>query len=528
MATSVLATEQTLAAAGFAAGHPDLLADAVPWLETGPHALAQGWLEDPRGLSAAAIGQACTQLPADQTQKIQDRAANYTNDVEKHYRHLYGSAAQRLLRDVAAERLTDSARARLGELNRKFPPSPAAPDSASGAVRDISIQSPVSLDAIQRMNDGQLIGAMRRWASDEWQPLPDGRLRGGASTVAQVVGAAAQADPDRFTSVLESLPADIHDVYIQHILSGLRRSTASPSQALRAIKAARARTGAGQIEIAWLIGHAAPHVDAQALADAGLSMTDLLTMLEEILIVRSGQQLAHSRHVRNAAVLWRRLLRLPRTPRSQRTRPAEIAEAGKKLAERLTVRVLNQPEYPAIRALAVLAQTSPQAATMLTAQLTRLSASPHLSLRALAIETAATQADNGPGAVVSIVTTTLNTNGLATDTSNEPLPADIGVLLASDQLRDLLLLACWPHYDLAAPILARMLRARPAANASGANRADLEAAAGLAAQNTAMIIAVAAGRHPQAATLTTTLLRKAAGAAAASSPPWPMYCPPPS
>ncbi len=481
MATSVLATEQTLAAAGFAAGHPDLLADAVPWLETGPHALAQGWLEDPRGLSAAAIGQACTQLPADQTQKIQDRAANYTNDVEKHYRHLYGSAAQRLLRDVAAERLTDSARARLGELNRKFPPSPAAPDSASGAVRDISIQSPVSLDAIQRMNDGQLIGAMRRWASDEWQPLPDGRLRGGASTVAQVVGAAAQADPDRFTSVLESLPADIHDVYIQHILSGLRRSTASPSQALRAIKAARARTGAGQIEIAWLIGHAAPHVDAQALADAGLSMTDLLTMLEEILIVRSGQQLAHSRHVRNAAVLWRRLLRLPRTPRSQRTRPAEIAEAGKKLAERL-----------------------------------------------LAIETAATQADNGPGAVVSIVTTTLNTNGLATDTSNEPLPADIGVLLASDQLRDLLLLACWPHYDLAAPILARMLRARPAANASGANRADLEAAAGLAAQNTAMIIAVAAGRHPQAATLTTTLLRKAAGAAAASSPPWPMYCPPPS
>jgi hypothetical protein len=145
---------------------------------------------------------------------------------------------------------------------------------------------------------------------------------------------------------------------------------------------------------------------------------------------------------------------------------------------------------------------------MLTAQLTRLSASPHLSLRALAIETAATQADNGPDAVMSIVTTTLDAMGLATDTSNEPLPADIGVLLASDQLRDLLLRACWPHYDLAAPILARMLRARPAANASGADRADLEAAAGQAAQNAAMIIAVAASRHPQAATLTRTLLRK--------------------
>ena len=43
MADSLLATEQTLAAAGFAAGHPGLLDDAVAWLETGRHALAQGW-----------------------------------------------------------------------------------------------------------------------------------------------------------------------------------------------------------------------------------------------------------------------------------------------------------------------------------------------------------------------------------------------------------------------------------------------------------------------------------------------------
>ncbi len=510
MAASALATEQTLAAAGFAAGHPSLLDDAVPWLETGPHALAQGSFEDSRGLSAAAIGQVCTQLPADQTQKIQERAAYYTNDVERHHRHLYGSAAQRLLRDIPADRLTDRARARLGELNRKFPPSPdtSAPGLARGAVRDISIQSPISLDAIQRMNDDQLIGAMRRWASDEWQPLPDGRLRGGASTVAQVVGTAAQADPDRFTSVLESLPADIHDVYIQHILSGLSRSTASPSQLLRAIKATRARTGACHTEIAWLIGQAAPHLDTPVLDDAGLSMNDLLTLLEEILTLRSGQQPANARHAGKAAALWWRLRHLPRTLRSQRIRPADTTDAGKKLAERLTVRVLNQPEYPALRGLAVLAQASPQAATMLTSQLTRLAASPYLSLRALAIETATTQAGHGPGAMMGIVTTALDTSGLDSDTSSEPLPADIGVLLASDQLRDVLLRACWPHYDLAAPILARMLRPSPAANAPGAEVADLKVAAGQASYNAAMITAVAACRHPQAAKLTGTLLRK--------------------
>ena len=89
-----------------------------------------------------------------------------------------------------------------------------------------------------------------------------------------------------------------------------------------------------------------------------------------------------------------------------------------------------------------------------------------------------------------------------------PLPADTCVLLGSDQLRDVLLRACWPHYDLAAPILARMLRARAAATAPGAQAADLEAAAGQAAYNAAMIIAVAACRHPQATKLTRKLLRK--------------------
>ena len=52
---------------------------------------------------------------------------------------------------------------------------------------------------------------------------------------------------------------------------------------------------------------------------------------------------------------------------------------------------------------------------MLTAQLARLAASPHLSLRALAIETAATRPDHGPAAMMSIVTTALDTTGLAPD-----------------------------------------------------------------------------------------------------------------
>jgi hypothetical protein len=49
MAGSALATEQLLAAAGFASGHPGLLGDAAAWLLNGPFALDQGWLDDGRG-----------------------------------------------------------------------------------------------------------------------------------------------------------------------------------------------------------------------------------------------------------------------------------------------------------------------------------------------------------------------------------------------------------------------------------------------------------------------------------------------
>ena len=135
MAGSALATEQFLAAAGFASGHPDLLSDAAAWLRAGPHALDQGWQEDPRDLSAQVIAQVCTQLPAEQTRAIQERAAAHTSDSEKHRSDLYGSAAQRLLRDIPDAKLTDEARTRKSELDRKFPPPAAArpPPPAAGS-----------------------------------------------------------------------------------------------------------------------------------------------------------------------------------------------------------------------------------------------------------------------------------------------------------------------------------------------------------------------------------------------------------
>ena len=132
MAGSALATEQLLAAAGFASGHPDLLSDAADWLQAGPYALEQGWYGHGRNFSAKVLAQVCTGLPAEQTRAIQERAAAYSTSYEADQRHQYGRAAWQLLYEVPDENLTEQARARKAELRRKFPPPVTAAPAPAG------------------------------------------------------------------------------------------------------------------------------------------------------------------------------------------------------------------------------------------------------------------------------------------------------------------------------------------------------------------------------------------------------------
>jgi hypothetical protein len=134
-------------------------------------------------------------------------------------------------------------------------------------------------------------------------------------------------------------------------------------------------------------------------------------------------------------------------------RPQVPAVTGEKLAERLMSRALNRPEYAALQALVALAPRFSLAGAFLASQLAQLAASPSLAVRALVIEMSQTQFTVGPAVVMAIVGNALDTPGVAADTGPDPLPADRRVLLASFQLRALLLRLCWTHYDVVAPIL---------------------------------------------------------------------------
>lgn len=356
-------------------------------------------------------------------------------------------------------------------------PAPAAP----AVARDISVLSPIEVTEVERMSDEHLLKAMRRWSTDEWQPEASGRLRGGASIFARVLSGAAQANPARFTAVLESLPDYIAPVYTTHILFGLSR-VATPEQALRAAWAARGRTATSGMQIGQLLERAASALDAALLTAAGLTEDDLLRLL--------GQLLAQP-------------LPPAASPADEEPeQPPAPGVTGQQLAERLMSRALNQPEYAALRALAALAPRFPRAGVLLASQLGELAASPVLAVRAMVIEMSPTQFPSGPAAVMTIVSKALDRAGVAADTGPDQLPPDSRVLLASFQLRALLLRLCWSHYDVAAPVLARMISFYETAAAQAGAAAELTAAAGQAAHSAAMIAAVAACRNPGVLALT--------------------------
>lgn len=491
MAGSPLATEQLLAAAGFASGRPDLLTDAAAWLQSGPYALEQGWLGRGRNLSAKVLARVCVRLPAEQTGAVQERAAAYSTSYEARQRQQYGSAAWELLYEVPDENLTPPARARKAELRRKFPPPvTAAPAPAGQQPPDTTVLPPVTAGEVRRMSDSNLVNAMRRWSSDEWQPQPGGRLRGGANSFGDVISAVAGEDPGRFTAVLETLPPGINPVYTTNILQGLRQS-ATPEQSLRAAWAARAHLSTSAIQIGQLIERAAPHVNAALLGAAGITGRDLLELLRRLLdqpppVPADTAQPGDG------------------SDRGEAEQPEATQITGEKIADQLLFCALNRPEYPALRALAVLAPAFPQAAELLAAELSRLAASPVLAVRALVIELSVTQFSAGPGTVTALLARTLDSSGTEAGTGPEPMPADSRLLLASSQLCNLLLRLCWTQYDIAEPVVARMIAFSRTA-AAGDVPAALKAAATQAAHNAAMIATVAACRHPAALALTQRL-----------------------
>lgn len=168
MVASPLQVDQFLVAVGFAAGHADLRHEALAWLETGPHSLAQGWAEEPVGLSAAVLAFVCRHFPPEITAAAQERAANYATEYEQHTPGLSGRSAHLLLRTVPDEDLTDFVRARKRELASRFSERLGAARPMDGFV-DFALPT-LTWPAIGAMSDKDLLARLAASAAELCRP----------------------------------------------------------------------------------------------------------------------------------------------------------------------------------------------------------------------------------------------------------------------------------------------------------------------------------------------------------------------
>jgi hypothetical protein len=142
-------------------------------------------------------------------------ATVYEREAAGH--RLLGRAEFELLSGLADGDISEHARRRLGELQRKFrEPKPEPPlGIVGGAVR-----SPISRESADHMSDENWLAAIAKHR-ESWEQKRNMDLIGGAAELANVLQAAAQDDPERFAKLGLRLDADTVPVYFEHLLIGL-------------------------------------------------------------------------------------------------------------------------------------------------------------------------------------------------------------------------------------------------------------------------------------------------------------------
>jgi hypothetical protein len=250
---------------------PELAADALAFVLADARRLRLG--ENDAYESRMLLRALAPHLTAGQFDALERFVIAATGEVRRWYDGLAGLRWRgvdqlHLLRALPRERLSSAGRARLRELERKFPHEGTI-DSPS-TMRGGFVGPPIPTDACARMSDVAWLGAMAKYAGGvEHAEF----LRGGATELARVLEALVQADPARFAQLAARVPDDVDDDYANAFVDGLAKSGCPPEWVYAAVRrfASPARPGVHR-RAAWALGKV---VDRRGELPA-----DLLDLLE--------------------------------------------------------------------------------------------------------------------------------------------------------------------------------------------------------------------------------------------------------
>ena len=156
-------------------------------------------------------------------EQLESRIIGYCQDYEKQTPKRRGYSELLLLRSLDVSRISEKARSRIKELERKFPDLSDKIVKEEGASLASFVTSPISEKNAEIMNDDQWISAMRRYdgSMDFFKGDPADFLKGDAEQLSRLLTDFARKERDRFASLAMRMPKDLNPAYFSAILDGL-------------------------------------------------------------------------------------------------------------------------------------------------------------------------------------------------------------------------------------------------------------------------------------------------------------------
>lgn len=174
-------------------------------------------------ISRAVLKQCGPFATAEIFSKVEKLVVEFTPEYEKNYREGRGYNSHVLLEFLPEDRLSKTARTRKLELQRKFPNTDLSPPQGFEMK---FIGSPIEREAIERMTDDQVVGAMKRHNSDE-RRIP---LEGGRTQLSDEIEKVAVTQKLRFAKLALSLDESIHHEFLEDILKALVKTEAEKGE----------------------------------------------------------------------------------------------------------------------------------------------------------------------------------------------------------------------------------------------------------------------------------------------------------
>ena len=153
----------------------------------------------------------------------ESRIIGYCQDYEKQTPKRRGYSELLLLRSLDVSRISEKARSRIKELERKFPDLSDKIVEEEGPRLATMVESPIPKKNAEIMNDDQWISAMRKYdgSKDFFKGDPADFLKGDAEQLSGFLADFTRKERDRFASLVMKMPKDLNPAYFSAILDGL-------------------------------------------------------------------------------------------------------------------------------------------------------------------------------------------------------------------------------------------------------------------------------------------------------------------